>query len=245
MIALRVVSLVAGTVLALAVVGSALKTVVLPQEGSPRLAQCVFAAVYRVLVPRWSSETRTRQLRRMYAPVALVTLPLAWMILMAIAFTLIFWGTGSLIWQKAFEDSGSSLTTLGFSEPDTTSRIWLAFIEATIGLGLVALLISYLPSILSAYNGREKGVVRVRPLAGSPPSSVDLLLTLNRIGALIGQEFWKNQSDWFLDLEQTHAAFPMLSYFPETHPGHSWVATTGTLLDAAALGDVGQSTRRR
>ena len=235
MIALRLLSLVVGSLLALAVLGSALKTVVLPQEGSPRLAQAVFAVVYRLLVPRWSSETRTQQMRRLYAPVALVSLPLAWMILMAIAFTLIFWGTGSLIWQKAFEDSGSSLTTLGFSEPDTTSRIWLAFIEATIGLGLVALLISYLPSILSAYNGREKGVVRVRPLAGSPPSSVDLLLTLQRIGALASQDFWKNQSDWFLDLEQTHAAFPMLSYFPETQPGHSWVATTGTLLDAAAL----------
>src|ERR1700722_19342043 len=235
MIVLRILSFVAGFTLAFAVIGSALKTVVLPQEGSPRLAQAVFATVYRILVPRWSGEARTQRLRRLYAPVALVTLPLALMILMVIAFTLIFWGTGSLIWQKAFEDSGSSLTTLGFSEPDTTSRIWLAFIEATIGLGLVALLISYLPSILSAYNGREKGVVRVRPLAGSPPSSVELLLTLHRIDELPGQGFWRNQSDWFLDLEQTHAAFPMLSYFPETHPGHSWVATTGTLLDAAAL----------
>ncbi len=235
MIVLRVLSLIAGTSLAVAVLGSALQTVVLPQEGSPRLAQGVFAAVYRVLVPRWRSEARTRQLRRMYAPVALVTLPLAWMIFMVVAFTLIFWGTGSLPFEKAFEDSGSSLTTLGFSEPDTTSRIWLAFIEATIGLGLVALLISYLPSILSAYNGREKGVVRVRPLAGSPPSSVDLLVTLQRIGALQSQDFWSNQSDWILDLEQTHAAFPMLSYFPETHRGHSWVATVGTLLDAAAL----------
>jgi hypothetical protein len=235
MIALRILSLVAGFMLAFAVLGSALKTVVLPQEGSPRLAQAVFATVYRVLVPRWSSEARTQRLRRMYAPVALVTLPLAWMIIMVVAFTLIFWGTGSLIWQKAFEDSGSSLTTLGFSEPDTTSRIWLAFIEATIGLGLVALLISYLPTILSAYSAREKGVVRIRPLAGSPPSSVDLLVTLHQIGALERQDFWLNQSDWILDLEQTHSTFPMLSYFPETHRGHSWVATAGTLLDAAAL----------
>jgi hypothetical protein len=214
MIALRVLSLLLGAIMALAVLGSALKTVVLPEEGSPRLAQAVFATVYRFLVPRWTSEDYTRRLRRMYAPVALVTLPLAWMILMVVAFTLIFWGTGSLIWQKAFEDSGSSLTTLGFSEPDTTSRIWLAFIEATIGLGLVALLISYLPTILSAYSGREKGVVRIRPIAGSPPSSVDLLLTLQRIGALDSVDFWRIQSDWILDLEQTHAAFPMLSYFP-------------------------------
>jgi hypothetical protein len=235
MIVLRILSLVAGFVVAFAVLGSAVKTVVLPQEGSPRLAQAVFAAVYRILVPRWSSEERTQRLRRMYAPVALVTLPLAWMIFMVVAFTLIFWGTGSLVWQKAFEDSGSSLTTLGFSEPDTTSRIWLAFIEATIGLGLVALLISYLPTILAAYSAREKGVVRIRPIAGSPPSSVDLLVTLHQIGALERQDFWLNQSDWILDLEQTHSTFPMLSYFPETHRGHSWVATAGTLLDAAAL----------
>ena len=38
-----------------------------------------------------------------------------------------------------------------------------------------------------------------------------------------------------LDLEQTHTAFPILSYFPETHTDHSWVASVGCLLDAAAL----------
>ncbi len=38
-----------------------------------------------------------------------------------------------------------------------------------------------------------------------------------------------------LDLEQTHTAFPILSSFPESHIDHSWVATVGTLLDAAAL----------
>ena len=38
-----------------------------------------------------------------------------------------------------------------------------------------------------------------------------------------------------LDLEQTHTAFPVLTYFPETHADHSWVATVGSLLDTAAL----------
>ena len=146
----------------------------------------MFAAVYRVLVPRWRSEARTRQLRRMYAPVALVTLPLAWMILMVVAFTLIFWGTGSLAFAEGVRGQWFILDDPRLQRARYDSRIWLAFIEATIGLGLVALLISYLPTILSAYNGREKGVVRVRPLAGSPPSSVDLLLTLHRIGALAG-----------------------------------------------------------
>jgi hypothetical protein len=235
MIGLQVLSIIFGACLALAILGSALKTVVLPQEGFPRLAQAVFAAVHRLLVHRSQTRERAIALRSLYAPVALVSLPLVWMLLMVVAFTFIFWGTGSLTWQRSFEISGSSLTTLGFAEPDTTARIWLAFIEATIGLGLVALLISYLPTIYGAYNGREKGIIRLRPISGAPPAVVAFLLTLQRVGALDSLDFWRNQSEWILDIEQTHTAFPILTYFPETHRDHSWVASIGTLLDAAAL----------
>jgi hypothetical protein len=235
MIGLQILSVAFGTALVLAILGSALKTVVLPQEGFPRLAQAVFAVVHRLLVHRSRSRERAIALRSLYAPVALVSLPLVWMLLMVVAFTFVFWGTGGLTWQRAFEISGSSLTTLGFAEPDTTARIWLAFIEATIGLGLVALLISYLPTIYGAYNGREKGIVRLRPISGAPPEVVGLLQTLQRVGALDSLEFWRTQSDWILDIEQTHTAFPILTYFPETHRNHSWVATVGTLLDASAL----------
>ena len=166
---------------------------------------------------------------------ALVSLPLIWMILIAVAFTFVFWSTGSLKWQKSFETSASSLTTLGFSEPAGTFGIAVAFIEATIGLGLVALLISYLPTIYSAYNNREKGIVMLSPLAGTPPSVPRLIQTLHRTGALEATEFWRNQTDWAVDLEQTHSAFPILTYFPEAHANLSWVATLGTVLDTAAL----------
>jgi hypothetical protein len=235
MIVLQIIVFVVGTALVLAILGSALKTVVLPQEGFPRLAAAVFALVHRLLVHRSRSGSAATSLRALYAPVALVSLPLVWMLFMVVAFTCIFWGTGSLSLQRAFEISGSSLTTLGFAEPDTTARIWLSFIEATIGLGLVALLISYLPTIYSAYNGREKGLVRLRPISGTPPTATELVQTLHRVGALDSSEFWRGQGDWILDMEQTHTAFPILSYFPEGRRDHSWVATVGCLLDAAAL----------
>jgi hypothetical protein len=235
MVVVQVLSFVFGTVVVLAILGSALKTVVLPQEGMPHLSQGVFALVYRLLVHRSPTRARWIRLRALYAPVALVSLPLVWMILMVLAFSFVFWGTGSLSVQRSFEISGSSLTTLGFAEPDTTTRIWLAFIEATIGLGLVALLISYLPTIYGAYNAREKGVVRLRPVAGAPPRAVDILQNLQRIGGLDNTEFWRNQADWILDMQQTHTAFPILAYFPETSRDHSWVASIGALLDASAL----------
>ena len=234
MIFTHVLCLVLGALIALAVLGSALETVVLPQEGFPRLAQFVFALVYRLMVHR-RNDRLARSLRRLYAPVALVSLPLVWMIFMMAAFTCVYWGTHDLSWSRAFETSVSSITTLGFSEPNGAGRISIAFVEATIGLGLVALLISYLPTIYGAYNGREKGTNRLRPIAGSPPSAPDFLQTLVRIGGLETPDIWQNAADWMLDLEQTHTAFPILTYFPDSGSEQSWVATMGTVLDASAL----------
>ena len=231
----HVLVLVLGALVALVVLGSALKTVVLPQEGNPRLSQFVFALVYRLLVHRWRNGREARSLRQLYAPVALVSLPLVWMIFMMLAFTCVYWGTYDLSWSRAFEISASSLTTLGFAEPNGAGRIWIAFVEATIGLGLVALLISYLPTIYSAYNGREKGTNRLRPVAGSPPSAPEFLRSLQRIGSFDIPDLWRNSADWMLDLEQTHTAFPILTYFPESDTEQSWVATVGTVLDASAL----------
>jgi hypothetical protein len=235
MTVLHILSFVLGAAVALAVLGSALKTVVLPQEGFPRLAQAVFALVHRIMIHRWQDESKRSSLRSLYAPVALVSLPLVWMILLALAFSCALWGTGSLDWQRAFEDSASSLTTLGFSEPSSTARIVIAFVEATIGLGVVALLISYLPTIYSAYNGRERGINMLQPFAGRPPTASGLLQALHRTGALDGQDFWRRQTDWIVDAEQTHTAFPILTYFPESHHNLSWVASIGVVLDAAAL----------
>ncbi len=216
-----------GALVALAVLGSALKTVVLPRQGFPRLSQFVFALVHRLLVHPRRHDRLASSLRGLYAPVALVSLPLAWMILMMLAFTGIYWGSHDLTWSRAFEISVSSVTTMGFAEPNGTGRIWIAFVEAIIGLGLVALLISYLPTIYSAYNDRDKGTNRLRPIAGSPPSATEFLQSLQRLGSLESPELWRNAADWMLDLEQTHTAFPILSYFPESDPEQSWVATVG------------------
>jgi hypothetical protein len=130
--------------------------------------------------------------------------------------------------------SGSSLTTLGFSKPDGSARIWLTFIEAIIGLGLVALLIGYLPTIYSAYAGREKGMNALRPFAGTPPSPVTLVQNLHRSGSLDNVGVWRSAADWLLTLDQTHTSFPALCYFPDA-PDQSWVASLGSLLDGAAL----------
>ena len=235
MIFLDVLAVLFGCVLVGAVLVSALETVVLPRNGFTRITRFVFAVADRLLIHRWRSDDREANLRALYAPIALISLPLVWMISVTIGFTFLFWGIKTGTPQRAFEVSGSSLFTLGFAEPAGTPRIWLTFVEATIGLGLVALLISYLPTIYSAHHQREKGIIVLRPFAGVPPSPVDLLVNLHRLGSLDTPELWRTTASWLLELDQTHTAFPALCYFPESSPGQSWVASVGSMLDAAAL----------
>ncbi len=230
-----ILAVVVGTVLVMSVLISALETVVLPRNGFTSIARSVFAVSDRLLVHKWRSEARRANLRALYAPIALVSLPLVWMLTVTVGFSIIFWGikTGSV--THSFEVSGSSLFTLGFAEPEGGARIWLTFVEATIGLGLVALLISYLPTIYAAHHEREKGISVLRPFAGTPPSPIEMLRNLQRLGTLDNPDLWRTAATWMLELDQTHTAFPALSYFPESSPGQSWVASVGSMLDSAAI----------
>jgi len=231
-ILLRIAAVVVGASIALAVLVSAIETVVLPRSGFTRITRVVFAVMHRVLVhPRSALTARSREL---YAPASLVSLPLVWMLSITVGFAFIFWGLHAGSFPFSIEISGSSLFTLGFSKPDKTGLVWLTFIEATIGLGLVALLISYLPTIYSAYNERVKGILVLRALAGQPPDATDLLVNLSRIQSETGG-VWNNICTWIIDIEQSHRSFPALCYFPEQTAGQSWVASLGTVLDSAAL----------
>ena len=234
MIVVKIAAVIVGTVVVLSVLISALETVVLPR-GFTHIGRFSFAVADRVLIHRWGSLEREDNLRALYAPIALVSLPLIWMLTVLLGFSLIFWGISHDTAQRAFEISGSSLLTLGFAEPSGTARIALSFVEATIGLGLVALLISYLPTIYAAHRGRGNGISRLRPFAGSPAAPVPLLLNLHRSSSLDSPELWQAMVTWLLELEQTHTSFPALAYFPESQPGQSWVASVGTMLDGTAL----------
>jgi hypothetical protein len=230
-----ILAVIVGTVLVMSVLISALETVVLPRNGFTSIARAVFAVSDRLLVHKWRSEARRANLRALYAPIALVSLPLVWMLTVTVGFSIIFWGIKTGTVTRSFEVSGSSLFTLGFAEPAGGGRIWLTFIEATIGLGLVALLISYLPTIYAAHHEREKGINVLRPFAGTPPTPVDMLRNLQRLGTLDNPDLWRTAATWMLELDQTHTAFPALSYFPESSPDQSWVASVGSMLDSAAI----------
>jgi hypothetical protein len=112
----------------------------------------------------------------------------------------------------------------------------LAYAEALLGLLLVALVISYLPTMYGAFARREVVVNLLAVRAGTPPSSVELLLRAHRIGmndTLL--DLWLQWERWFAELEESHTSLAALVFFRSPHPQHSWITSGGCVLDAAAL----------
>jgi hypothetical protein len=170
-----------------------------------------------------------------YGPIALVLLPAYWLVFLTAAFAAMYWALG-VSPGDAFVVSGSSLLTLGFARPDFPFGDLLAFIEAAIGLALVALLISYLPTIYGAFSRRELLVSLLEVRADSPPSPIVMITRMHRLAGLDAlHDMWERWEQWFAELEETHTSLPVLVFYRSQQHDHSWVNAAGAMLDSAAL----------
>lgn len=231
---------VAGAIVVALVFLSAVSTVVVPRGVPVRLTRAVFVGVRSVFELR-SRAAHTYEQRdhamALYAPLSLVLLPLVWISLVLVGYSAMFAALGVRPVRDAFVTSGSSLLTLGFTTvPDLPTTV-LAFTEAAMGLVLLALLITYLPSYYAAFSRREALVSSNAIAAGSPPSGVELLSRFFVIKNLDGltERVWTPWATWFTDIEETHTSLSALALFRSPQPQRSWVTAAGSVLDAAAL----------
>ena len=132
--------------------------------------------------------------------------------------------------------SGSSLLTLGFVRPPDLATNVLAFVEAATGLGLLALLIAYLPTIYGAFSRREALVAQLAVRSSDPPSGVTILAraeSMERFELL--DDLWVPWQVWFSEVEETHTSLGVLSFFRSPRAHRSWITAAGAVLDAASL----------
>ena len=171
-----------------------------------------------------------------FAPLSLLALPPVWLALVLAGFTAMFWGEGNMSWVSAFRLSGSSLFTLGYEPAVGALPMIMSFVEAAIGLVLVALFIAYLPTIYAAFTCREREVSLLEVRAGSPPSAVEMIRRYHRIHGLDDlNEVWETWEEWFADVEESHTSLAALTFFRSPRPERSWVTASGAVLDAASL----------
>ena len=239
MIALKIAAFGAGALIVFATFGSAVRTVILPRGVPARLGRFVFVAMrrlFRLRAGRSSSYEKRDRVMALYAPVTLLALLLVWITLTLIGYSGMFWLFDDRSLRDAFRLSGSSILTVGFERPEDLPSSLLAFSESALGLVLLALMITYLPTIYAAFSRRESAVTSMEVRAGSPPSAVEML---ERYWILEGydrlRDLWESWEMWFVELEESHTSFAALVFFRSPQPDHSWVTASGAVLDAASL----------
>jgi hypothetical protein len=196
---------------------SAVRTFVLPRSANDPLTRVVFLFIWQLfrlrMIPT-RSFTERDQIAALYAPIGLLSLPPTWLTLVLIGYTGMYYALGTPTWFEAFRMSGSALLTLGFANADDLPRTLLMYTEAAIGLIMVALLISYLPTIYGAFSRRETAVTLLEVRAGSPPSAIELITRYNRLNRFDHLHvLWEQWEIWFAEIEETHTSLAALVFF--------------------------------
>ena len=152
---MQVLLFMIGLITVLLTLFSALSTFVLPRAARSQLNRVVFGLLRRVfesILHFTKSYERRDTIMAYYAPIGVILLVPTWYILISLGFTAMYWSLGAGDWLTVFRLSGSSLFTLGFANADGLIIAMFEFIEAMIGLIMVGLLISYLPTMYSAFS---------------------------------------------------------------------------------------------
>jgi hypothetical protein len=238
---LHILAFLAGALIVARALLSAVRTFALPRANSDSIVRAAMHALRIVFngAMRLAPDYRRRDaIMALYGPVGLILLVPLLLSLLEIGFAMMFWGIGAGDVYRAFTLSGSSLLTLGFVTADNAAEYVLAFLEAISGTFMLALLISYLPTIYSMFSKREILVTGLEVSAGSPPwavTFVDRSFLIRRFDENDLDRTWREWNSWFTELEESHTSLPMLPFFRSQQPNRSWIVAAGTVLDAAAI----------
>lgn len=237
---MRWVGFAAGLFVILATAGSVLTTLVLPRGLRSRLSVFVSHNVaWRMFLlgaNRFSQYEAKDRVLALSAPVALLLILVTWLLLFLAGYALVLWPLIDGSFGQALREAGSSLLTLGFAATADSGAAAVHFLAASTGLIVVALEISYLPVIYSAFNRRETLITLLQSRAGAPAWGPEILRRHKTVELLDNlPDFYAGWERWAADVAETHANYPVLVWFRSPHPLRSWVTGLLAVLDSAAL----------
>lgn len=238
-VVVKVLWFAAGVAMVVVLIDALVRTLVLPRGSVVRLTRLIWVSsrrVFDLIAARCDTYEDRDRVMALFAPLTLLLQPVVWLSMALVGFMMMFHALGVSSWRTAFTESGSSLLTLGFVSPRDLPTTALTFTEAAIGLGIVALLIAYLPSIYNAFSRREVLVAYLSARAGTPPSAIEFLVRVYRIDELRRlDDVWERFQEWFAEIEETHTSQASLLFFRSPRHNRSWVTASGVVLDAASL----------
>jgi hypothetical protein len=252
---MKIVAAFSGVVLVLIVLWDAFETIILPRRVTRKYRLTRF--FYRYTWFFWKSAgsifllfRRKETYMAFYGPLSIILLLSVWALGIILGFALLL-AAGSPInapgetadFFTDFYLSGKTFFTLGMGDVIPISRFarLCAVAESGLGLGLLAIVISYLPALNQSFSRREVNISLLDARAGSPPSAFELLRRRchDPVGMEILLQYLGEWERWAADLLESHLSYPVLAYFRSQHDNQSWLAALTTILDASAFVIVG------
>ena len=246
---------IVGLALILTVLWDVFETIVLPRRVTRRVR--LTRLFYRSTWAPWRRIAKTIQKKKrreillsIYGPLSLLMLLTVWAVSVVVGFALIHFAIGSSIGHATehsgfFTDlyySGTTFFTLGLGDvaPLGAAARAVTVVEASLGFGMLALVIGYLPVLYQAFSRREVNISMLDARAGTPPTAVELLRRHQEANSMASLDDWlRDWEMWAADLMESHLSYPVLCFFRSQHDNQSWLAALSTVLDACSLVMVG------
>jgi hypothetical protein len=181
-----------------------------------------------------------------FGPMSLLTLFAIWFAGLIVGFGLVMWSIDMSVQTKTEPTlqtylylSGVTFFTLGFGDVTPREGIGqtILVVEAGIGFGFLALMVSYFPVLYQSFSQREVTISMLDARAGSPPSAAQLLLRApcssgfsEAIDPLL-----RDFERWAAGVLESHLSYPVLSFYRSQHDNQSWLAAMTTVMDTCAL----------
>jgi hypothetical protein len=235
---MRVLIAIVGALLVALMVSEFFVAFMLPRRvrGNPRVA-----GGFDLLLWRWwrrlarrLSATSADTLLGFFGPLALLTQLFVWALGSMIGYCLIEWAVaGGPFSSRLLTSSG---LFFGESSSGAVAVRAIELLEVATGIGVLFIVIGYMPAVYSAFSAREAVVSQLAARAGSPPSAFALLQRTSR------RRSWRHlESDlrawesWAAQLMETQLTFPALAFYRSQHLDQDWLAALTTVVDVAAL----------
>jgi hypothetical protein len=238
-----------GVLVILATLSDVFQSVVTPRPVAGRLRVSRYAtrtlwAGSRWLARRMRHPRRREALLGSFGPAIVLVYLLIWLLSLLLGYALLVNALADQIrphpadFATSIYVAGTSIFTIGFGDyvGVTPAARLLSLFAAATGLGVLALVVTFLFSLYGAFQRREVAVVTLEASAGAPPSGVTLLETY--AGAGIVDELpalfqrWQEAAAEILD---SHLAYPVLAFFRSSHDHDSWISSLGAVMDATTL----------
>jgi hypothetical protein len=236
---MRVVAGIAGVLLIALMLSEFFVTFLLPRRvrRDPRIARTFNRLLWRPwrALARQLSPPAADTLLGFFGPLALLVNLIVWSLGLLIGYGLLEYAVvGRPFWPRFLISSGVFLSAEGVS--GSTAVHIIELLEAATGLGVLFIVIGYMPSVYSSFSRRETAVSQLATRAGSPPAAATVL------HRAAGRERWRDLErdlqaweEWAAELMETHLSYPLLMWYRSQHVNQNWLAALTAMVDVSAF----------